>query len=187
MDAGGVERGGAEPTDAELMKQAAAGDAKAFGSLARRHSGRLFGLAYSLLGNRADAEDVLQEALIGAFRGVGGFEGRASVGTWLTRIVVTQVARWRRDRRGRASWSIDAESAPLVTRGGAGGVDAKLDLHAALGRLSPEHREVLVLRELEQMTYGEMAEVLGVPRGTIESRLFRARAELREKLKGYLP
>jgi RNA polymerase sigma-70 factor (ECF subfamily) len=62
-----------------------------------------------------------------------------------------------------------------------------MDLHAALQQLSTEHRQVLVLREFEQMSYEEMADVLGVPRGTVESRLHRARAELREKLKSYLP
>ena len=71
--------------------------------------------------------------------------------------------------------------------GTAAGVDARIDLHAALWRLSPEHREILALREFEGMAYEEMAEVLGVPRGTVESRLHRARGELRERLKEYGP
>jgi RNA polymerase sigma-70 factor (ECF subfamily) len=62
-----------------------------------------------------------------------------------------------------------------------------MDLQAALALLSPEHRQILVLREFEQLSYEEMAEILGVPRGTVESRLHRARGELREKLKAYLP
>ncbi len=65
--------------------------------------------------------------------------------------------------------------------------DAGMDVNAAMQRLSPEHRQVLALREFEQMSYEEIAEVLGVPRGTVESRLHRARSEMREKLKAYLP
>ncbi len=77
------------------------------------------------------------------------------------------------------------ESASPATAGGESSTEQKIDLHAALAKLSAEHQEVLVLREFEQQSYEEIAETLGVPRGTVESRLHRARAELREKLKAY--
>jgi RNA polymerase sigma-70 factor, ECF subfamily len=175
--------------DADLLRKAAAGDGSAFHALLDRHMDRLYRLAVSLIGNAADAEDLLQETFAGAYRGLDRFEGRAAVGTWLTRILVMQVARFRRGRRGKAMDSLETESeAPAIGRpSGATGVDARIDIQAALLQLSPAHREVLVLREFEQMSYEEIADVLGVPQGTVESRLHRARAELRDKLSAYLP
>lgn len=172
-----------EAGDIELLRRAAGGDSKAFHALVDRHAQRLFRLAVSLVGNATDAEDVLQETFIGAFRGLGDFEERSSVKTWLTRILITQAAKWRRDRRRRTSVPVDES---LAATPGAG-TDVGLDLQATLRQLSPEHREILVLREFERMTYEEIAQALEIPQGTVESRLYRARAELREKLKAYLP
>lgn len=177
--------------DLELLRKAAAGNARAFAALVEIHGQRLFALAVSLIGNSADAEDVLQETLAGAFRGLGKFQARASVKTWLTRILVTQAAKWRRDRKRQKTQSLNEELASadteLAVDSESTGVDRTIDLQAAIQELSPEHREVLVLREYEQMAYEEMAEALGVPRGTVESRLYRARSALREILKSYLP
>jgi RNA polymerase sigma-70 factor, ECF subfamily len=177
--------GGAQNAeDLRLLQRAGRGDSAAFHELVDRHAQALYRLAVSLVGNSADAEDVLQEAFAGAFRGARGFEARASVKTWLTRILVLQAAKWRRSRKPMQ----DVAQAAHPTGGEtASGVDARLDLQAALREMSPEFREVIVLRELEQMSYEEIAGVLDVPRGTVESRLYRARAELREKLKSYLP
>jgi RNA polymerase sigma-70 factor (ECF subfamily) len=152
----------------------------------------VFRLAFSLVGNAADAEDVVQETFAGAFRGIDGFEGRSSVGTWLTRILVTQAAKLRRDRKRPTPQpleTIEGRGSELraSSQGGVASAERRMDLHAALALLSPEHRQILVLREFEQLSYEEMAEILGVPRGTVESRLHRARGELREKLKAYLP
>jgi RNA polymerase sigma-70 factor, ECF subfamily len=170
-----------EVEDAELASRAAHGDADAFHALVDRHADRLFRLAVALVGNSADAEDVLQESLIGAFRGLSGFQGRSSVKTWLTRILVNQAAKFRRSKRKMAAVS---EFEPSPDK--AVGVAAKMDVNAAISELSPEHRQVIVLRELENMSYDEIAEVLQVPQGTVESRLHRAREALREKLKAYL-
>ncbi len=174
--------------DVDLLKRSARGDGLAFHQLVDRHGDRLYRLARSLVGNATDAEDVLQEAFAGAFRGAGKFEGRSSVKSWLTRIVITQAAKFWRTRRGKRDQSIETDvgvEGAGVT-GGIAGVDAKLDLNACLQQLSEEHRQVLVLREIDQMTYEEIADVLGVPRGTVESRLFRARAELKKRLGSYL-
>jgi RNA polymerase sigma-70 factor (ECF subfamily) len=175
-----------EPDDSELLRRAAAGDGRAFGSLVDRHSQRLFRIASSLVGSVADAEDVLQETFVGAYRGLRSFEGRASVKTWLTRILVIQAAKWRRENRKRLARRSEEMGEVPAAGSGELATAATLDLHAALQQLSVDHREVLVLREFEQLSYEEMADVLGVPRGTVESRLYRARAELREKLKSYL-
>ena len=172
-----------EPDDDPLLlRRAAGGDGKAFHLLVDRHADRLYRLAVSLVGNRTDAEDVLQEAFAGAYRSAGSFREASSVKTWLSRILATQAAKWWRDRKGE-------RPEPLHDSAGRSGdesaVTAKLDLHAALDQLSPEHRQVLVLRELDGMGYEQMAEALGVPRGTVESRLHRARAELKRRLTAY--
>jgi RNA polymerase sigma-70 factor, ECF subfamily len=171
-----------EADDIELLHRAGDGDSKAFHALVDRHAQRLYRLAVSLIGNATDAEDVLQEAFVGAFKGLRSFEARSSVKTWLTRILVMQAAQWRRSRRRRPAGPIE-DSIPAA----GGNREAAMDVQAAIAKLSPEHAEVLVLREFEQMSYEEIAQVLDVPRGTVESRLHRARGELREKLKDYLP
>lgn len=186
----------------ELVRRSRRGDGGAFHALVDRYAQSMFALAHSLVGNAADAEDVVQETFAGAFRGIERFEERASVKTWLTRILVNQANRLRRDRSTRRMTSLDAPvgggdeadggetmaasdvaaSRPSTVAG----VDAKMDLAAMLQTLSPDHRQVIVLREMEQLSYDEIAEVLNVPIGTVESRLFRARAELRQRLKAYV-
>jgi RNA polymerase sigma-70 factor (ECF subfamily) len=175
------------PTDVELLRKAGAGDGSAFGELMGRHADRLFALAASLVGNSADAEDVVQETLAGAFRGAKKFEGRSSVKTWLTRIALTQAAKCQRDRKRRRAPSGEAMAPRQAAEGSEAAVEAKIDLTAALQRLTADHREVLVLREFEMLGYEQMAVLLGVPVGTIESRLFRARRELKALLGDYLP
>ena len=180
-------------TDIELLRRVRHGDEQAFHELVDRHADHLFGVAYSLVGNAADAEDVVQETLAAAFRGVSGFREQASVKTWLLRILVRQCARVHRGRfRDRVIRLTDNDPSPLKEDEGmtiassAVQADARLDVSEMLSELSPEHREVIVLRELEGFSYEEMAQTLGVPQGTVESRLHRARAELRQRFKGYL-
>jgi RNA polymerase sigma-70 factor (ECF subfamily) len=145
------------------------------------------------MGNATDAEDVLQEALLGAFRRLGAFEGRSSVKTWLVRILLNHASKFRRSRRIRRTSSLPDEIGPddghasgLDTGSPAAIVESRIDLDAMLAVLSPEHREVIVLRELQQMSYEEIATALKIPRGTVESRLHRARQELRRRYAGYL-
>jgi RNA polymerase sigma-70 factor (ECF subfamily) len=149
----------------------------------------MFALAASLTGNAADAEDIVQETFSGAFRGLAGFEGRASVKTWLTRILIRQAARHRRGAQRRAAASIPLEAAGETDSGAVcpdAPADARIDVMAAVRSLSDEHRQVILLREIQGLSYDEMAEVLEVPRGTVESRLFRARRQLRDLLKDYV-
>ncbi len=180
-------------TDSELMQRAQHGDETAFHELVDRYAGELFGLAFSLVGNAADAEDVVQETFSGAFRRLGAFEARSSVKTWLIRILVKQAARHHRSRSRRETVSLDnlSEASGSVLgkqeiASSTRALDIRMDVHAVLRVLSREHREVIVLRELQGMSYKEMAELLGIPRGTVESRLFRARQELKERLKGFI-
>lgn len=151
------------------------GDDAAFRQIVRLHGRYLFGIARSLTRDSAEAEDAVQETLTALL--TVKFRGESSLRTFLVSVLVRQCALIRRKRRG---WLRLVRPPETGTAGDEGHIDAKLDLAALLEKLSPEHREVLVMRELQQMSYEAMAEVLGVPRGTIESRLHRARQQLKE-------
>ena len=186
------EDGSCGESDGALVRRIRRGDDSAFHQLVDRHGRRLLGLAMSLLGNAADAEDVVQETLAGAFQGIRGFRGRSSVGTWLCRILVKRIARLRRYQSIRRTLSIErvadhVSAVPSGARAETEQADIRMDVMAVLARLSKEHRTVVVLRELQGMSYSQIADVLRVPRGTVESRLFRARQRLKELLGDYLP
>ena len=183
---------GHEPDgDIELVRRVRQGDEAAFRRVVDIHGPRLYLLAMSMLGNREDAQDVVQETFVGAFRGLRGFQGRSTVKTWLTRILINNVSNLRRSRHlrktvplGEAEEQLGEALAELATE--TGRADVRMDIAAVLSRLPQEHREVIVLREIQSMTYDEIAAALGVPRGTVESRLFRARQKLKEILGDYL-
>lgn len=181
-------------SDLDLLRRANRGEDEAFHELVDRHAEALFGLAFYLVGNRIDAEDVVQETLLGAFRNAGSFEGRSSVETWLRGILMRQAARhhrssYRRRENKTVSFSEGAsnafESKPTMSAAEASNV--RMDVLAGLDELTADHREVIVLREIEGLSYQEIADTLNVPRGTVESRLYRARRELREWLSDYMP
>lgn len=175
--------------DIELVRQVSRGDPEALRTLVAAHGAYLHGVAHALTGSPADAEDLVQETLVAAMK--GGFRGDATLRTWLVQILVRRAAmlrRWYRRKGGAAS----LEAAPpgllpaAPSGDGPASADARLDLATMLHGLSMEHRTVLVLRELQGMTYDEIAAALRVPRGTVESRLFRAREELRRRYRDYL-
>ena len=174
------------PDDQELVRRALQGEQAAFHELVDRHAGLLFGLAALLVGHAADAEDIVQETLSGAFRGLKAFRGQASVRTWLTRILIRQAA-WhlRGRRRRRDSLRQQSLAARQYVASESQAADARMDVAEAIQALSPEHREVVVLRELEGLSYEQIADALDIPRGTVESRLFRARRSMQKLLKGY--
>jgi RNA polymerase sigma-70 factor (ECF subfamily) len=173
-----------------LVQKAARGDRNAFHALVDRHAAELFRFALSLSANRTDAEDVVQETLIGAYNGLGRFDGRAAVKTWLKRILMRQAARtWNKSKRGRSMLPLEAaDASPPPENGNGSGpdqVDRQIDVAEVLRLIAPEHRQVIVMREFEQMSYAEIAQVLEVPIGTVESRLHRARADLKSRLAEY--
>lgn len=175
------------PDDAELLRRIQ-DDPAAFRELVNRHARYLYGIAFSLSGNAADAEDLVQETFAATL--TSHFRGEAAVRTWLVQILVRRAAMLRRGRKhpavaGRVELTDQAAPAKRGPSGVAG-TDARLDLAVMLEGLSVEHRQVIVLREVEGLSYDEIAAALGVPRGTVESRLHRARAELRRKFEGYL-
>jgi RNA polymerase sigma-70 factor (ECF subfamily) len=184
-----------EASDLELVRSAVGGDDRAFHALVDRHGPALFRSAVALSRNYADAEDLLQETFVAAHRGLKNFAGRASVRTWLLKILTRKAFKaLHRSRHRRATLSLDAldgSRTPSDDRLSDGGiasrhgstatVEHRLDVMQVLKSLSAPHREILVLRDLQGLSYEQIAEVLSVPRGTVESRLFRARAEFRER------
>lgn len=147
----------------------------------RRHDARMRALAYSMLGSASAMDDVLQDSYLKAFRGIEQFRGEASFATWLGAIVYRSCLDHRRaaarrpvDPGGELGLREVADD-----RRPEAAVDARLDVMAALARLTPEHRAVLALVDLEGLSLAETAAVLGVPDGTAASRLARARAALR--------
>ena len=192
-----------DPSDEQLWKIAAGGDHAAFRSLANRHAPAIFRVALSLCGNRADAEDACQETLIAAFHGIRKFDGRSSVKTWLTRIVIRRSSRlWQARRKSPRTYSLDgAASGPEGDGARNGGAwagevavpaataasDRRIDIMQMIRSLPAEFRDTVILREIEGLSYQEIAEVLAVPCGTVQSRLHRARAELRRRLAEYGP
>ncbi len=179
-----TERSADAPSDDDLLQRTHDGDQTAFRELVARHGAYLFGIARALSRQAADAEDLVQEAFIGAI--ASKFRGECAVRTWLVRILVKRAAMLRRSKwRMIFAWQSDSGAIEPAVESPMSASDARMDLARMLESLSPEHREVVVLRELEGMTYEAMAAELGVPRGTVESRLHRAREQLRERFRGY--
>jgi RNA polymerase sigma-70 factor, ECF subfamily len=183
------------PTDLDLAEGVARRDPRAFEALMRRYNARLFRVARAILKNDAEAEDVLQEGYLQAYRRIADFRGDAQLSTWLTRIVVNQaLMRLRRSTRDRAVVSFEdwAGDGPREGDVADHAVESASDsiVRAELRRLLekkidalPERfRTVFVMREVEDMTVEETAECLSIPPATVRSRFFRARALLRDAL-----
>lgn len=173
----------AAPDDA-VLERARRGDDAAWALLVRRHGAYLYAVARPLVGDEHEAQDVVQETFTAML--TQPFRGEAALRTWLVAIAVRQAALVRRRRRPWLRLFRGDEPGPDA-RGhadpGPAAADARHDLTALLAHLSPEHREVIVLRELEGMSYDQIAAALQLPRGTVESRLHRARAGLARRLK----
>lgn len=177
--------------DNRLIAESLTGNSSAFGELVRRYQDRLYNTVYRLVDNSEDALDVVQEAFLNAYQSLDSFKGDALFFTWLYRIAVNTAISHRRKKRVLARIAdrdgeiiVEPADPSLLSQPGFALEQAEEEqkLHKALSRLSAEHRTVLVLKELEGQKYEEMAEALGVPIGTIRSRLHRARLELRELL-----
>lgn len=168
------------------MDAALAGDARALDRLLRHHYDRLYGLCRRMTGNDADAADVTQEALIAIVRAMAGgrFDGRSRFGTWAYRVTFNACIDELRRRQRRP---LPAEALPEAPSPSGVPIDelvpGRVDVDAALGRLSPEFRAAVVLRDLCGLDYAEIAEVLEVPPGTVRSRIARGRATLASLLR----
>ncbi|MFN8080167.1 MAG: RNA polymerase sigma factor SigM [Kineosporiaceae bacterium] len=172
----------ASTDDRELLAAHLRGDAEAFGALVSRHRDRLWAVAVRTLGDRDEAADALQDALISAFRGAATYRGDAAVTTWLHRIVVNACLDRIRRRQARPTVPLGNHDIP-TTLDAPGQVDVRLAVRAALAALPAEQREALVLVDLEDLPVAEAARLLGVPEGTIKSRCSRGRTALAQALR----
>lgn len=187
------------PDEAALIEQCRRGDTAAFGDLVRKYQDRVFNTCWRLCGNRTDAEDLTQEAFVRAFQSIDRFAGRSRFYTWVYRIAVNLTISARRKNRRSSGPSLDAERTGAdgealgprgeqLASGEASPAKQACDreqearVMAALAGLEDEPRAVIILRDLESLGYDEIAEILGIPAGTVKSRLHRARLALREKL-----
>jgi RNA polymerase sigma-70 factor (ECF subfamily) len=201
------EKGASERSPGEdehdLVKRIQAGDSAAFRALFDRYHRRAFAVAMGVVKNQDDALDAVQEAFVKVHKNIHKFQGSSSFYTWLYRIVmnvsIDQVRRTNRrknldfDERAlheQSEVAGDGALVPNVIDSNPGKAALRRELgsaiEAALGELPDHHRAVIVLREVEGMSYEEMAETLGVPKGTIMSRLFHARKKMQGALAPYL-
>jgi RNA polymerase sigma-70 factor (ECF subfamily) len=172
---------------ADVLARAKAGDRQAFTEVVRHYDHRLRALAYRLLGDLAAMDDALQEAYVKAYRAMPGFRGDAAVGTWLYRITYhCCLDLLRREGRHRAAVSLEAveEAAGDPAAEPGRRVAERAELARALDALPPDQRVAVLLVDTEGFDYAAAGEVLGVPAGTVASRLSRARAALRAALAG---
>ncbi|WP_019139855.1 RNA polymerase sigma factor [Noviherbaspirillum massiliense] len=183
-------------SDTELASRIAAGDQQAFVLLMRRHNQSLYRTARSILKDDAEAEDVVQDAYLLAYRGIDKFRGDAKLSTWLTRIVVNEaIARARKSSRRAEVIRLNDSPTGIETTEEAmtetpseqpeqSAVRAEMRriLERKIDDLPEAFRTVFVLRALEEMTVEEVATCLSIPENTVRTRFFRARALLREAL-----
>ena len=179
--------------DVDLVRRARAGDRAAQGDLAQRHRRAMYVLALQLMGNPDDAMDVVQDALLRFFTNLHRFDNRRPVKPWLYQIVrnrAVDLFRRRKVRRHQSLDAVDDDGLCLQIRDASADPEldtARIQLRARifreLGELSPKQREILVLRDYQDLAYAEIAETLNIPIGTVMSRLHGARKRLREVLK----
>ncbi len=189
--------GGSAAADAEVVEKARAGDHQAFRVLVERYQGRAYGLALRVLRDEEAARDAVQDAFLKAYGSLDRFEGRSSFYTWLYRIVMNQcLDRKRRDKSDReVEWNDEVASSQSPAAGAlaAGGAPVAPDeavergelravIAEAIAELPEDARRTIELREIDGLTYREISEALGIPKGTVMSRLHYARRKLQEAL-----
>jgi RNA polymerase sigma-70 factor (ECF subfamily) len=177
------------PSDADLVRAVQNGDRRALDTLLERHYDRIRAVCVRLTGNRADADDATQEALLAVVRGIGRFDGRAAFTTWLYRVATNAALDELRRRRRRprpddgVAEIVDAVPAGGPTTSPSEAVVERTRLTEALAALPLEFRTAVVLRDVADLEYAEIAAVLDVPVGTVRSRIARGRAALADALR----
>ena len=175
-----------------LIDACRAGKTEAYGTLVRRYQDRLYPTVLRLTGCAEDAQDLLQETFLRAYEKLGNFQGESSFYTWVYRIGVNLALSGRRRRRptrlgdGRDGSPDDQVTDPGETDPSLPMERAERDraIQGALDGLAADHRAVVVMKEFDGLRYEEIGAILGIPVGTVRSRLHRARCELRERLRG---
>jgi RNA polymerase sigma-70 factor (ECF subfamily) len=183
------------PSDENIVERALTGDAEAFSEIVRRWERRIFALAYGILGREEDARDATQETFLAAFRSLRGFRGEAKVSSWLHRIAVNQcITRQRRAKvRNEAALEDEQEknaakfSAP-VSFSPARTVESRQITEAvrcAVNSLPIDLRQIVVMKEFEELTFREIADTLDLPLSTVKSRLYTAMKQLQMRLQKF--
>ena len=186
-----------EPDDVELVKRCQAGDSSAFNDLITRYRSKVFTMIYGMVQNEQDAWDLAQEGFLKAWKSIHRFKGESSFYTWLYRIMtnVTIDSLRRKGVRGEAEFDdriapVNVEPGSRTTPSSSPLPNKKLEfqeirgrIDEAIAKLSPEHRAVIVMKEIEDLQYSEIAEILSCSLGTVMSRLFYARKKLQSLLR----
>lgn len=179
-------------SESVLLDRAQRGDVEAYGELVLRNQDYIHNAVYHMVGSAEDAEDLTQEVFVKAFRAIGRFRRKSKFSTWLYGIMLNSVRNhWRRSRK---VLSLDAgvgddgslRPDPEADTEGPGELTIRRErvqiVRGAIGELDEDMREIIVLRDLQGLSYEELQEALDLPAGTVKSRLFRARAALKERL-----
>jgi RNA polymerase sigma-70 factor, ECF subfamily len=185
-------------TDGNLVEECRRGDSSAFDELVRRYKDRIYNVVYRFLGNHEDTLDVCQEVFVRAYRSIDRFEGKAKVYTWLYSIAANAARNRLRDqsRKGRNKGSSlealsvaapgrmqEATSTSDTPRSEAAAKEMEEILQQCLEELPEHYRMAFILRTYEDLSYDEIADILGCPKGTVKSRLNQARSMLRDRLR----
>jgi RNA polymerase sigma-70 factor (ECF subfamily) len=179
-------------TDEQMVERALSGDPEAFGEIVRRWERRIFALAFGMLGREEDARDATQETFLAAFRNLRGFRGEAKVSSWLHRIAVNQCITRQRRAKVRSETAIEDEAeknaavfalppdvSPART---AEYREVSSAVRNAVCALPADLRQVVVMKEFEELTFQEISDVLDVPLSTVKSRLYTALRQLQMRL-----
>ena len=179
-------------TDEIIVERALTGDAEAFGELVHRWERRIFALTYGMLGREEDARDATQETFLAAFRNLRGFRGEAKVSSWLHRIAVNQCISRQRRSKVRSESALEEEHetsfATPFAHSPAHVVEGRQETAAvrrAINSLPVELRQVVVMKEFEELTFREIADALDLPLSTVKSRLYTALKQLQMRLQKF--
>jgi RNA polymerase sigma-70 factor (ECF subfamily) len=178
-------------SDAECVRRLQQGDTEAFATLLERHQKTIFNLLYRMLGDYDDAAEVSQEAFLSAYRSIKSFRGDASFSTWLYRIAVNHANTRRKSLAQSQQRAARMESLEPTGDGGPDPAatlerkETRERIQAALNGLTSEDATIILLRDLQDVPYETVADMLGIPIGTVKSRLHRARRALRARLAPY--
>jgi RNA polymerase sigma-70 factor (ECF subfamily) len=178
--------GAVRSTDLDLAGRIKSGDSAAFEALYQQHASRLYNLASRMSGGGSEAEDLLQDIFLLAYRKVGSYRGESSLGTWLYRLAMNHcldVFRSRQARMGQLTDSMDEpDAAPVAEPGPVLGAVSRIDLERAIQALPPACRAAFLLHDVEGFGHQEVAEILGVSEGTSKSQVHKARLRIRARL-----
>jgi RNA polymerase sigma-70 factor (ECF subfamily) len=182
-------------SDEQMVERALTGDPEAFGEIVLRWERRIFALSFGMLGREEDARDATQETFLAAFRNLRGFRGDAKVSSWLHRIAVNQCITRQRRAKVRSETGLEDEAeknaavfalpADVSPARGAEYKERSIAVRRAVCALPPDLRQIVVMKEFEELTFQEISDVLDIPLSTVKSRLYTAFRQLQMRLQKF--